>query len=60
VAKIQVIGQERDHVATLSEPDEEGEYTFSCSHGETMIEYRPIDEVISQAEIHVDGGWGWD
>jgi hypothetical protein len=49
-----------DHRAELSEADEDGEYTFSCTHGREMIERRPLDEVLSAAEIHVDGGWGWD
>lgn len=54
MAKIVVQGE--DHIVTLDEPDEEGDYVWTCSCGEKTGEYRPIDEAIAHAEAHVDYG----
>lgn len=55
MAKIMVEGD--FGTVTLSEPDEDGDYSWTCSCGlHKASEYRPLDEAISSAEMHVDYG----
>ncbi len=59
MAKIVVEGTDRNHRCVISEPDEDGDYTFSCAHGDKMVAWSPLADVINEAEIHADRGWGW-
>lgn len=39
----------------LSEPDEDGDYSWNCASCLARADaYRPLDEAIASAEIHVD------
>jgi hypothetical protein len=54
MAKIVILGQ--DCRATLTEPDEDGDYGYEATCGATEGDwgYQPIGEMISAAENHVD------
>jgi hypothetical protein len=58
MAKIQVTG-ESSCVVTLSEPDEEGDYSWTSGCAETQDAYRPLDETINDAIVHVDIQCRW-
>ena len=52
MAKIQAVGAHC--VATLTEPDGDGDYGWMAPCGAASTEVRPMDEAIAHAEIHVD------
>lgn len=54
MAKIKVEGDYG--TVTLSEPDEDGDYVWTCTCGVKLTDYRPIDEAIDSAEAHVGYG----
>jgi hypothetical protein len=40
--------------ATMTEPDEDGDYGWTAPCGAGSTEVRPMDEAIAHAEIHAD------
>jgi hypothetical protein len=40
--------------ADLGEPDEDGDYRWTCANGHRGDAFRPIDEAVADAESHVD------
>jgi hypothetical protein len=52
MAKIQAVGPHC--VATLTEPDDDGDYGWTAPCGRTSMEPRPVDEAIAHAEMHAD------
>lgn len=55
MAEIKVLG--KNCQVTLSEPDEDGDYSWTAQCGEVADAFRPIDEAIANAENHVDCAW---
>lgn len=39
---------------TLSEPDEDGEYTWTCTCGTTSDRWEDTADAVASAEVHVD------
>ena len=54
MAMIQIINAEHGAAVQLSEPDEDGDYGWRCTCGVFDDDYRPVDEAIAHAEVHVD------
>jgi hypothetical protein len=53
MAVIKLMGPESE--AVLGEPDEDGDYRWTCLDcGERGDVWRPLDEALADAEIHVD------
>jgi hypothetical protein len=60
MAKIIILADNGISMATLSRPDEDGDYVWTCSYGHRGDAYRPIDEAVADAEVHVDIQCGRD
>lgn len=56
MAKIVVMSDDGECKVVLSEPDEDGDYTWDCTCGDFLDAHRPIDEAIATAESHIDMG----
>ncbi len=52
MAKIKVEGDRC--TVTLSKPDEDGDYGWTAGCGAEADAYRPLDEAVGYAEVHVD------